>query len=687
MSRRYASVDRSKEIKAKREVNQIFRRQNLVLNANDFDINNLLEQTKTNSLKTLNPKKFKPKKLPLINKRITSSHLGDINSKTSDLSTEMNNAFSFERDSFENNNILKTEANKDNNNNDDYYKIVINSDFRGKSSVYNSHLNSGKKVIQHKINIVNKIKEENNKIKYLPILKSERLYPKKNIDKNAINIRKAIKAIRNNHLYNKNNKNNFTTIKSIPDNIAYESKFQNIVFDANKLLNKHNFKENDLKVNDNIDGFISQNKEMCLNNLLIKLIKKENKNLKENFDIRNKEIEKFKTILSKDKNDFELYSSKQKNLYYKTSDLLNKIHNKNFTLIRIFYELKSKNKALEDEIFKMIEQIESLRVYAQFVSRVLGGNYKLFEGELIPDYENSNKPDIKELIQKVYDKYGNLLKKHKSSVTSNTYYTINIEKNKNNNDDLNSQEETIEEIETDILNDPLFMIRKYKDIEERILYFVEKGDIFTKNVNKEYEYNNQILKDLQHRIINLQKEFEYSKKNLDDFKNILSQKDFKNNENKDFFIHIKDFCKYIFESLKGEELFKKPQKNKNNNIDIFELNDEVSKCIDALIKKEREIDKYINNLETYEKSDKKLFGEIMIERRNELKFLNQNKNKENISSGDNKKIFKLYEKFNKIIVKSKKCEPPYYKIKKEVVIKEDPNEKINKENSELITYK
>ena len=237
MSRRYASVDRSKEIKAKREVNQIFRRQNLVLNANDFDINNLLDQTKTNSLKTLNPKKFKPKKLPLINKQITSSHLGDINSKTSDLSTEMNNAFSFERDSFENNNILKTEANKDNNNNDDYYKIVINSDFRGKSSVYNSHLNSGKKVIQHKMNIVNKIKEENNKIKYLPILKSERLYPKKNIDKDAINIRKAIKAIRNNHLYDKNNKNNFTSIKSIPEHIAYESKFQNIVFDANKLLN------------------------------------------------------------------------------------------------------------------------------------------------------------------------------------------------------------------------------------------------------------------------------------------------------------------------------------------------------------------------------------------------------------------------------------------------------------------
>ena len=138
MSKRYASVDRSKEIKAKRIINPIFRHQNLVLNVNDFDINNLLNQAKPDSLRTLNPKRFKVRKLPLINKQITSSHLGDINSKTSDLSTEVNNAFSFERDSIENNNVLKTEANKDNNN-DDYYKIVINSDFRDKISNNKSH--------------------------------------------------------------------------------------------------------------------------------------------------------------------------------------------------------------------------------------------------------------------------------------------------------------------------------------------------------------------------------------------------------------------------------------------------------------------------------------------------------------------------------------------------------------------
>ena len=473
----------------------------------------------------------------------------------------------------------------------------------------------------------------------------------------------------------------------MPDNIAYESKFENIVFDANKLLNTHNFKQVNLNTNDNMNSFISQNKEMYLDNLLVKLIKKENKSLKENFEKRNKEVEKFKEALSNDEKDFELYTTKQKKLYYQTNDLLNKIHVKNYNLIRIFYELSSKGKILEDEIFKMIEQIESLRIYAKFVTRVLGGNDKLFEGELIPDYKNTNKPNINLLIKKVYEKYGNLLKNRKLSMTSNTYYTINNEKNKINNDDENSREETIEEIDIDLLNDPYFMLRKFRDIEERILYFVEKGDIFTKNANKEYKYNEQILKDLKGRIINLQKEFDYENKNLNDFKNMIYNKDFQNNENQEFFNIIKECCKFIYESFSKENSIKKLKVNKNKKIDVFDLNDEVNNSINLLIKKEKEIDDYINNLEILEKKDKKLFHEIMNKRKTELKFMYQNQNKENLNLGDNQKFYKIVEKFNKIIMKSKKSEPPYYKLKKEVLIKEDPNEKIYRENSELINYK
>ena len=687
MSKRYASVDRSREIKSKREFNSIFPQRNLVLNINDFDISNIFNQTKPNILRTLNPQKFKSKKLPIITKQITSSQLNDINSKTSELSTEVNNIFINEKENNEMDYILKTDANKDNNS-DNYYKVIIHSDFRDKRTVNNNRINSENKKNKQKINnpIKNLIQEEKSKIKYPPILRSERLYPKINQDKNRINILKKIKSIRNRNLKMKNNKNLLFPIqfKSSNDNIAYESKFRNIVFDANKVLNTHIEKDNEFNLKDNINTFISQNKELCLNNLLVKILKKENKNLKENFEIRSKNVENSVKTLSKDEKDFELYSTQQKKLYYKTNDLLNQIHTKNYVLYKLYYDLQTKSKVLEDEIFKMIEQIESLRIFAKFVTKVLGGNDKIFDGELIPSYENKSRPDIKILIKIIFEKYGNLLENRKLSVTKNTNNTNNeIEKDLNLNDisnNNNSQDdETNEEVDIDILNDPHFMLWKFKDFEERILQFIEKNDIYAKYANKEYENYENIIKELKLRIVKLKKELEYSEKNLSDFKNMIFGKNFQENENKIYYGLIKDLCKDIYE-FGG-------RKYRNKNLDIFELNDDISHSLNILTKKEREINKHINNLELYEKTDNKLFSEIMNTRKDDLKFLNQYKNKENLNIGDNAKTKKLHEKFYKIIIRSKKSEPPYYKLKKEEVIKEDKNEVINRENSELITYK
>jgi hypothetical protein len=674
MSKRYASVDRSREIKSKREFNSIFPQRNLVLNINDFDISNIFNQTKPNILRTLNPQKFKSKKLPIITKQITSSQLNDINSKTSELSTEVNNIFINEKENNEMDYILKTDANKDNNS-DNYYKVIIHSDFRDKRTVNNNRINSENKKNKQKINnpIKNLIQEEKSKIKYPPILRSERLYPKINQDKNRINILKKIKSIRNRNLKMKNNKNLLFPIqfKSSNDNIAYESKFRNIVFDANKVLNTHIEKDNEFNLKDNINTFISQNKELCLNNLLVKILKKENKNLKENFEIRSKNVENSVKTLSKDEKDFELYSIQQKKLYYKTNDLLNQIHTRNYVLYKLYYELQTKSKVLEDEIFKMIEQIESLRIFAKFVTKVLGGNDKIFDGELIPSYENTSRPDIKILIKIIFEKYGNLLENRKLSVTKNTNNTNNeIEKDLNLNDinNNNSQDdETNEEVDIDILNDPHFMLWKFKDFEERILQFIEKNDIYAKYANKEYENYENIIKELKLRIVKLKKELEYSEKNLSDFKNMIFGKNFQENENKIYYGLIKDLCKDIYE-FDG-------RKYRNKNLDIFELNDDISQSLNILTKKEREINKHINNLELYEKTDNKLFSEIM------------NKRKDYLNIGDNAKTKKLHEKFYKIIIKSKKSEPPYYKLKKEEVIKEDKNEVINRENSELITYK
>ena len=689
MSKRYASVDRSKEIKLKREMDSIFLRRNLVLNINDFDISTIFTQTKPNVLRTLNPQRFKTKKLPMINKQITSSQLYDINTKTSELSTEVNNMFINEKENNKMNNVLKTDGNKDNNN-DNYYKVIINSDFRNRRSINNNRLNSENKIVNQKINIPiqDLIKEEKNKIKYPSILRSDRLYPKINQDKNRVNILKKIKSIKNRNRNLKTNKDKNTLLqtkyKSFNENIAYESKFKNIVFDANKLLKKYNEQDNNFNLNDDMKTFISQNKELCVNNLLIKILKKENKNLKENFELKSKNVENFEKIISKDEQDFELYTSEQKKLYYKTNDLLDQIHTQNYVVYKLYYELNSKTKTLEDEIFKMIEQIESLRIFAKFVTKVLGGNDKLFDGELIPSYENASRPDIHILMKGIFEKYGHLLDNHKLSLRKNTNISNNdIEKDKDKDDisDNNSKDDaTMEEVDIDILNDPHFMIWKFKDIEERILQFIEKNDIYAKYANKEYENYDHIIKELKLRIVKLKEELEFSKKNLSDFKNMIFGKNFQESKHKIYYRLIKDLCKNIYESDNGH-------KYRNKNMDIFELNDDISHCMDILAKKEIEINKYVNNLETYEKTDNKLFNEIMNKRKDEIKFSNQYKNRENLNIEDHIKTKKLHEKFYKIIIKSKKSEPPYYKIKKEEIIKEDKNDIINRENSELINYK
>ena len=689
MSKRYASVDRSKEIKLKKEMDSIFLRRNLVLNINDFDISTIFTQTKPNVLRTLNPQRFKSKKLPMINKQITSSQLCDINTKTSELSTEVNNMFINEKENNKMNHVLKTDGNKDNNN-DNYYKVIINSDFRNRRSINNNRLNSENKIVNPKINIPiqDLIKEEKNKIKYPSILRSDRLYPKINQDKNRVNILKKIKSIKNRNRNLKANKDKNTLLqtkyKSFNENIAYESKFKNIVFDANKLLKKYNEQDNNFNLNDDMKTFISQNKELYVNNLLIKILKKENKNLKENFELRSKNVENFEKIISKDEQDFEWYTSEQKKLYYQTNDLLAQIHTQNNIVYKLYYELNSKTKTLEDEIFKMIEQIESLRIFAKFVTKVLGGNDKLFDGELIPSYENASRPDIHILMKGIFEKYGHLLDNHKLSVRKNTNISNNdIEKDKDKDDisDNNSKDDaTMEEVDIDILNDPHFMIWKFKDIEERILQFIEKNDIYAKYANKEYENYDHIIKELKLRIVKLKEELEFSEKNLSDFKHMIFGKNFQESKHKIYYKLIKDLCKNIYESDNGH-------KYRNKNIDIFELNDDISHCMDILTKKEIEINKYVNNLESYEKTDNKLFNEIMNKRKDEIKFSNQYKNRENLNIEDHIKTKKLHEKFYKIIIKSKKSEPPYYKIKKEETIKEDKNDIINRENSELINYK
>ena len=143
MSNRYPSVDRKKEIKLRKNYNPKYSYGSIILEPNGFDINRFLSEARNISIKSNNSKKSYPKKLPSISKKILNPQIFDIISKSTNLSTEGNNGFSFEKDNKEkrNFNYIKTDLNNDIKSKY-YYNAVISSNLTERSSINNTAFSS-----------------------------------------------------------------------------------------------------------------------------------------------------------------------------------------------------------------------------------------------------------------------------------------------------------------------------------------------------------------------------------------------------------------------------------------------------------------------------------------------------------------------------------------------------------------
>ena len=748
MNIRYSSVDRAKELRSRKKLNPFHLGGSIILKGKDFDINKFLFQTNQSSTSTLAPKKIYPKKLPSLNRKVLNP-LFDLNSKNSDNSTEANNGFSFERDNSEKNNfnILENELNKERNKSN-YYIQIINSNFNEKPSINNT--DSSFTLNFHNQNI--KQKKVSHLFKKYP---NERLYPKKSITSinNNINFIKVIKEIKNNNEKIRQEDRNADYFKKMPaykSKIAYDSRYENVVFDANYEINKYRDRENDLTIKENIiKNFIIKNKQISKNNVLLEVMKKRNKILEKENEERSKDIEELKKTIKDDEKEFDNYTNQQRDLYFKVAEIAQTFHHENNNLRKLVHDYETRTKSLEDEIFKLIEQIESLTIYAKFVHKVLGGDEELFDMKIIPNYEDDIRPDIKLLVNKVYEKYGNLLKNNKSKINnnnannnsnnSNNDSIINEDKeqksknedndNINNNENINDNnsnksdnnnengnnidnennnindikelrlnDDKVKEIKEDIdeeddfLSDPYLIIRKFKELENKILRIVEKRENFDKNYINELEENRETIKYMKKRIVALTKEYEQEKKALINFKN----NEFGNNTHgmseEEFCIMANDLCKIIDnrdnKKKKIEEINqnKKKKNNHMNDIEILELGDKMIKCLNIMINKEKIINTYMSKIENYEIEDPKMVNTIINKRKKENTITNQNNLRKDMEEIEFKKKMESEERLHKIILKFKKSEAPLYLKKKEDKVKVDPKEIIDNENQELLMY-
>jgi hypothetical protein len=316
-----------------------------------------------------------------------------------------------EKDLFE---FLKTESNSDNNKSTQFLNISQHPNLSNMTTINNTLFSPN---LKPKKRILSPLKLKTN-----------------DDSSDNFNALKTIKNIKNNITkFNKENKNAdyFKKIPVYRNRVAFHDKYENFVFDANKMINNHRTKESELNVDDiDLNDFISKNKKISINNVMIEIMKNKNKYLKSNNEIRIKNIQNFEKIIEEDEQNFEDLTLKHLNINNKINDLIKEMSKQKSSLVNLFYLYTIKNESLEDNIFKIIEQIESIRMYAKFVHKILGNNEKCFEKELIPDYKNSEKPDLNFLIEEVYDIYGHLLGNNYSKKKQK-----NMELKLNNDDD------------------------------------------------------------------------------------------------------------------------------------------------------------------------------------------------------------------------------------------------------------
>ena len=668
MTYRFSSVDRMMENKNRQIMNSLHLGGSLILGRNNIDINSYLNQSKKiSNSKTINTKISYPKKniykLSLLNTKSTTPKISDFYTKKTALTTMSNKAFSSgnesrEKDLFE---FLKTESNSDNNKSTKFLNLSQHPNLSNMTTINNT-------------------------------LFSRNLKPKKGIlsplqlkthddSSGNFNALKTIKTIKNNIIkFNKENKNAdyFKKIPVYRNKVAFHDKFENFVFDANKMINNHRTKESELNIDDiDLNDFISKNKKISINNVLIEIMKNKDKYLKSNNEIRVKNIKNFQKIIEEDEQNFEDLTLKHLNINNKINDLIKEMNKQKSSLVNLLYIYTIKNESLEDNIFKMIEQIESIRMYAKFVHKILGNKEKYFEKELIPDYKNSEKPDLNLLIKEVYDIYGHLLDSDYTKKKQN-----NLELKLNNDD--NEDEHAIADIDDDILSDPYLMIRKFKELEDKIIRKVQRMENFNKIKIREQQEKKEIIKELKDRIKKLEKEYDFEKSLLIEYKNNELGNNSKDIINEDFYIMADDLCKKIYQTFNDEKNVKKNGIIKN--IDTWEINADMTKCINIMVKKEQLINKLMEKIESIEKDDVILFNELMSKKKLEIKTTNQIKIREKLENNLLDKKYKANEKYKKIIFKIRRPEPSSHLEKKEEKAKIDEKDIIKKENEDLLLY-
>ena len=518
--------------------------------------------------------------------------------------------------------------------------------------------------LEHKYNNKNNyITNTNNN--FLSTKNTSKLLYKRNknlINKTAIqsnenfNVFKAIKEIKKsaqlpkiyNMKKNSNKKlfitNNNQENKKAP--LAYSKEYVDIVFDSKRLINYYNFRKGlDLDPPENLVSFSSKKKEISVNNVLIDLLHNETERLSVKEKIFKARNEKNKNALNNNIKDFEDFTDEQKQVCKSIENCYDKLLRENNVLLNELIKYKSINKSYADDIQKVLEQIENLRVYALFVHQSLEKDISRFEKSIFPDYRSEKLVDYNKKIETIRN------------------FVIN-------NYSIFWEPRYAKELEEDLeyLKNPDLLLQKLHEIEGNIMRLLEFKDNLIKESEEEEKKHEIILGELKSRYEDAKIDY---KKNSKKLKFELSQID---NLKKKEVDHNSEFIELIgILFLNIVEVFGKNDKYKNNYKSILNGKidkDNISICLKEGRRLLRENEDLLNNtllaIKSYQEKDERFFNQVMDETKQKNKAQKHLMYKKNKMDMQFENEVKFIHKTNKIKILSRKTEAPYHSPQKKV---------------------
>ena len=518
--------------------------------------------------------------------------------------------------------------------------------------------------LEHKCNNKNNYTTNTNN-NFLSTKNSSKLLYKRNnnlINKTAIqsnenfNVFKAIKEIKKSaqlpKLYNlkkSSNKKLFITNKNQENKkapLAYSKEYVDIVFDSKRLINYYNFRKGlDLDTPDKLVSFSSKKKEISVNNVLINLLHNESEKLSVKEKIFKARNEKNKNALNNDLKDFEDFTDEQKQVCKSIENCYDKLLRENNILLNELIKYKSINKSYADDIQKVLEQIENLRVYALFVHQSLEKDISRFEKSIFPDYRSEKLVDYNKKIENIR----NFVIKNYSIFWDPSY-----------------AKELEEELE--YLENPDLLLQKLHEIEGNIMRLLEFKNNLIKQTEEDEKKHKIILGELKSRYEDAEIDYKINEKNL---KFELSQIDNLKKKEVDHNSELIELIGILF--LNIVEVFGKNDKYKSNYKSI--LNGKIDKdniyiCLNEGRRILRENEDLLNNtlllIKSYQEKDERFFNQVMDETKQKNKAQKHLMYKKNKMDMQFENEVKFIHKTNKIKILSRKTEAPYHSPQKKV---------------------